>query len=168
MSVTSILDTRQYLTFQLSGGVFALDVARVREILEFTRVTKIPNTPDYVRGVINLRGSVVPVIDLRQKCGLSRTEEGIGTCIVVAEVAFDTEKTVIGVLVDSVNEVFELEPEEIEPAPRIGVRIGTNLIKGIGRKEEGFVIILDIDQVFSSEERAFAQPEDETEKAAHG
>lgn len=152
MSVTAITQTRQYLTFKLSEEVFGLDVANVREILEFTTVTKVPKTPEFMRGVINLRGSVVPVLDMRLKFGLSRTERTINTCIIVVEVTFDTETTIIGALVDSVQEVFELEPEQIEPAPRIGTQLKTEFIKGMGKRDDAFIIILNIDKVFSTDD----------------
>lgn len=152
MSVSSINGTRQYLTFQLKDEVFAIDVVNVREILELNTVTKVPQTPDYMRGVINLRGSVVPVLDMRLKFGMAMTEKTIDTCIVVVEVAFDGEDVIIGALVDSVQEVFELESEQIEPAPRIGTHLKTEFIKGMGKKDDRFIIILDIDRVFSAEE----------------
>ena len=154
MSVTSITTTRQYLTFQLGEEVFGLDVSNVREILEFTTVTKVPKTPDYMRGVINLRGSVVPVLDMRLKFGLTQTEKTVNTCIIVAEVSFEDERTIIGALVDSVEEVFELEPEQIEPAPKIGTQLKTEFIKGMGKRDDHFIIILNIDKVFSSDELA--------------
>jgi purine-binding chemotaxis protein CheW len=154
VSVTSITDTRQYLTFQLGEEVFGLDVSHVREILEFTTVTKVPRTPEYMRGVINLRGSVVPVVDMRLKFGLEQTEKTVNTCIVVMEVSFDAETTVVGALVDSVQEVFELEPNEIEPAPRIGTQVRTEFIKGMGKKDGRFIILLDVGRVFSSDEFA--------------
>ena len=169
MSVESITDVRQYLTFQLGEEVFGLDVSNVREILEFTSVTKVPKTPEFMRGVINLRGSVVPVLDMRLKFGLSITEKTVNTCVVVVEVDFDGERTVIGALVDSVQEVFELEPGQIEPAPKIGIRLDTEFIKGMGKKDDAFIIILDIDKVFTSEELACVQAtEGEMEKAANG
>lgn len=152
MSATSITETRQYLTFQLGDEMYGLDVSHVREILEFATVTKVPGTPEYMRGVINLRGSVVPVLDMRQKFGLDRTEKTIDTCIVVVEVSLDGEKMVIGALVDCVNEVLELEPGQIAPPPTFGRRVSTDFIKGMGKKDDGFVIILDIDEVFSEEE----------------
>ena len=105
MSVPAITDTRQYLTFQLDEEVFALDVSHVREILEFTTVTKVPKTPDFMRGVINLRGSVVPVLDMRLKFGLAAMEKTVNTCIIVVEVSGEGETTVIGALVDSVQEI---------------------------------------------------------------
>jgi purine-binding chemotaxis protein CheW len=152
MSVLSITDTRQYLTFQLEEEVFAIDVSCVREILEFTTITKVPKTPDYMRGVINLRGSVVPVLDMRLKFGMTQTEKKVNTCIVVVEVLFENETTIIGSLVDSVQEVFELNPDQIEPAPRLGIRLKTEFIKGMGKKDDRFIIILDADKVFNAEE----------------
>ena len=156
MSVASITDTRQYLTFQLGEEVFALGVSNVREILEFTTVTKVPKTPEFMRGVINLRGSVVPVLDMRLKFGLTRTEKTVDTCIIVVEVSFEGENAIIGALVDSVQEVFDLEPDQVEPAPKIGTQLKTEFIKGMGKRDDHFIILLDIDKVFSSEELAVA------------
>lgn len=164
MSVPSITETRQYLTFQLGAEVFAMDVSNVREILEFTTVTKVPKTPDYMRGAINLRGSVVPVFDMRLKFGLSASEKTVHTCIVVVEVAVEGETTVIGALVDSVQEVFELEPEQIEPPPKIGTQLKTDFIKGMGKRDDGFIIVLDVNKVFSSEE-LLAMEVDEGDKS---
>ena len=152
MSVTDITETRQYLTFKLGEEIFALDVAQVREVLDFTAITRVPRTPEYMRGVINLRGSVVPVVDMRLKFGMTRTERTVNTCIEVVEVTLDGEATVLGALVDSVQEVIELEPDQIEPAPRIGTRLRTDFIKGMGKRDNEFIIILDIDKVFSVEE----------------
>jgi purine-binding chemotaxis protein CheW len=154
MSVNSITETVQYLTFQLDEEVFALDVAKVREILEYNSVTKVPQTPEFMRGVINLRGSVVPVIDMRLKFGMSATEQTVNTCIIVVEVNMEGETSVLGALADSVQEVVEMEPEQIEPAPHIGTRLNTNFIKGMGKHEGDFVMILDIDKVFSEGEIA--------------
>ncbi len=154
MSTTTIADTNQYLTFQLGEEVFALDVQKVREVLDFTSVTKIPRTPEYMRGVINLRGCVVPVVDLRLSLGMKATEKTVNTCIIVVEVALDGERAIIGALADSVEEVIELEPESIQPAPRIGSNIRTEFIKGMGARESGFVMILEIDRVFSAEDLA--------------
>ncbi len=154
MSVVSITETRQYLTFKLGEEIFALDVAQVREILDYTTITKVPQTPEYMRGVINLRGSVVPVVDMRLKFGMSRTERTVNTCIQVVEVTLDSERTVLGALVDSVQEVFELEPDQVEPAPRIGTRLRTDFIKGMGKRDNQFIMILDIDKVFTAEDLA--------------
>lgn len=152
MTVSKISEVRQYLTFKLEGEIFALDVVKVREILDYTTITKVPQTPEFMKGVINLRGSVVPVVDMRLKFNMPSQERTVDTCIIVVEIRIDEEATVLGALVDSVQEVFELEPAQIEPAPRIGTKLRTEFILGMGKREEQFVIILDIDKVFSTEE----------------
>ena len=121
-------------------------------MLDFTTITEIPRTPDFMSGVINLRGSVVPVVDLRLCFEMSKTESTRNTCIVVVEVLLDDESTVIGALADSVEEVIDLEPDQIQPAPRIGTQIRTDFIKGMGKRDTQFIMILDIDRVFSAEE----------------
>lgn len=148
----NITEVRQYLTFILEDELFAVDVIKVREVLDYTNITKIPRTPDYMRGVINLRGSVVPVLDLRLKFGMSKTENTINTCIIVMEVVTDTETIILGALADSVQEVFELEPDQIEPTPRIGTRFNAEFLKGMGKRDDKFLMILDIDKIFTFEE----------------
>ncbi len=157
MSEAGIVETTQYLTFKLEDEVFALDISKVREVLDFTTVTKVPKTPEFMRGVINLRGSVVPVVDLRLKFGMSRTEKTVNTCIIITEVTVDNETTVLGALADSVQEVMDLEPGQIEAAPKIGTRLNTEFIRGMGKRDNTFVIILDIDKVFSIDELALVQ-----------
>ena len=157
MASATISDTRQYLTFKLAEEVFALEVTNVREILEFIPITKVPRTPDFMTGVINLRGSVVPVTDMRLKFGMSETEKTVNTCIIVVEVNIDGEKALLGALVDSVQEVFELEAQQIEPPPRLGLGMKTEFIEGMGKRDNQFVIILDIDRVFSMEELDIVQ-----------
>ena len=152
MSTSTITETTQYLSFKLGEEVFAVDVAKVREILDVIAITKVPQTPDYMRGVINLRGSVVPVMDMRLKFGLPPTERTVNTCIIVMEVTHDGETMVLGSLADSVQEVLELEPDQIEPPPRIGTHLRTDFIKGMGKYNDLFIIILDIDQVFNARE----------------
>jgi len=157
MSVSSITETSQYLTFELEDEVFALDIAKVREVLDFTLIAKVPQTPDFMLGVINLRGTVVPVVDMRLKFGMTRTETTVNTCIIIVEIEVDGENTVLGALVDSVQEVMDLDPDQIEPAPRIGTRLNTKFIKGMGKRDNHFIIILDIDKIFSSDELAMAR-----------
>jgi purine-binding chemotaxis protein CheW len=152
MTVSKITEVRQYLTFKLEGEIFALDVVKVREILDYSNITKVPQTPEFMRGVINLRGAVVPVVDMRLKFNMPPQEKTVDTCVIVLDVSIDNEATILGALVDSVQEVFELEPTHIEAAPRIGTKLRTDFILGMGKREEQFVIILDIDKVFSSEE----------------
>jgi purine-binding chemotaxis protein CheW len=149
MSATETVASTQYLTFKLGEEIFALDVAEVREILDFTAVTKVPRTPPYMRGVINLRGSVVPVMDLRLKFGMSATEQTVNSCIIVVEMTLEGDNIVIGVLADAVQEVIDLEPEQIEPAPRIGTKLNTEFIVGMGKHNETFMMILDIDRIFA-------------------
>ena len=157
MSVAEISETVQYLTFKLADEVFAFDVAKVREILEITTITKVPQTPDFMRGVINLRGSVVPVIDLKLSFAMARTEQTINTCIIVVEVILDGETIILGVLADSVQEVVEMEPDLIEPPPKLGTKLNTEFIRGMGKVGNTFVMILDIDKVFSKDQLADLQ-----------
>ena len=152
MSVSDITETRQYLTFKLGNEIFSIDVAKVREVLDFTTITEIPRMPNFMSGVINLRGSVVPVVDLRLCFQMSRTQRTRNTCIIVVEVMIDNEAIVLGALADSVEEVIDLEPDQIQPPPRIGTHIRTEFIKGMGKTESQFIMILDIDRVFSIEE----------------
>ena len=158
MSVAVINDSARYLTFKLAEEVFAVDVANIREILDFTTVTKVPQTPEFMLGVINLRGSVVPVVDMRLKFGMSRTEKTVNTCIIVTEIELDGEAVVVGALSDSVQEVLELEPAQIEPAPRIGTRLNTDFIKGMGKYNEQFIMIMDLGKIMNFDELS-AMPE---------
>ena len=153
MGVRGIEETSQYLTFTLGAEKYAVDVAHIREILEYTTITRLPQAPEFMRGVINLRGSVVPVVDLRQKFGMSPTEQTIATSIIVVEILLDNETILIGALADSVQEVLELEPEQIEESPRIGVGPQVDFIRGMGRNNGQFIMLLDIDKVFSFGER---------------
>lgn len=157
MGTTVINETRQYLTFKLNDEIFGVDVAQVREILDYIKITKVPQTPDFMCGVINLRGSVVPVVDMNLKFGMIKTERTVNTCIVVVEVNIEGNNTVLGALVDSVQEVFEIEPQNIEPAPRIGTKLKTEFINGMGKHNDKFIIILDIDKIFSTDELTIVQ-----------
>jgi purine-binding chemotaxis protein CheW len=153
--------TKQYLTFYLNEEEYAIDVYQIREILELTNITKIPCTYDYMRGVINLRGSVVPVIDMHMKFGLQNSKETVNSCIIVMEVKIEDKFVVLGVLADSVEEVIDLEPENIEPAPKIGTKVKSEFIKGMGRHDDRFLILLDMNRVFSENE--LVQMEDATD-----
>jgi len=160
MSAIETEASTQYLTFKLDEEIFALDVAEVREILDFTTVTKIPQTPEFMRGVINLRGSVVPVMDLRLKFGMSATEKTVNSCIVVTEMTMGAESIVIGVLADAVQEVIDMEPEQIEPAPRIGAKLNMDFILGMGKHNGTFMMILDIDKIFENSDLELEQTMD--------
>ncbi|MBJ6800053.1 chemotaxis protein CheW [Geomonas propionica] len=157
MAVETITETTQYLTFKLEDELFALDIGKVREVLDFTSITKVPQTPDYMRGVINLRGSVVPVVDLRLKFGMAMAEQTVNTCVIIVEVELEGERVVMGAMADAVQEVMDLEPDQIEPPPRIGTKLNTDFIKGMGKHNEQFIIILDIDKVFTTGELAMVQ-----------
>jgi len=142
----------QYLTFKIGEETYAVDVGGVQRVLEYAPIMKVPGAPPYMRGVINVMGSVVPVIDLKQKFGMGETERTIDTCIVVLELTLDSERSVIGALADSVDEVIELGADSIEPAPRIGTSINRRYIRGIGKRDDRFLMILDFGEIFVGEE----------------
>ncbi|KAB2969478.1 chemotaxis protein CheW [Zoogloea sp.] len=144
----------QYLTFQLGGEMFAVGILNIKEIIEYGSVTEIPMVPPFIRGVINLRGAVVPVIDLASRFGGKRSEVSRRTCIVIIELAEGEERQDIGVVVDSVSEVLEIPASEIEPPPAFGARIRADFIKGMGKVNGKFVIILDVAKVLSVDEIA--------------
>ena len=156
---------QQYLTFKLGEEMFALDVSQVREILDVTTITKVPRAPEFMRGVINVRGSVVPVVDLRMKFGMPGTERTKDTRIVVMEITLDGDLTTIGTLADAVHNVMDIEPSSIEPAPKVGAKWNTEFIKGIGKHNDEFIIILNVDRIFSAEELALVQPKEALNEA---
>ena len=144
---------QQYVTFTLNRDLYGLAVAQAREILDHVAVTKVPHSSEELLGVINLRGQVVPVIDLHCKLRLPPTaEEHRSHCVIIAEVAIDDEMHIVGILVDEVREVLELSKDMIEPAPRLGTYINTNFIKGMGKVDEQFMILLDINRLFDEAE----------------
>jgi purine-binding chemotaxis protein CheW len=157
METKELLEMNQYLAFNLENEVFAFDISKVREVLEFDTVTKVPQTPEMMKGVINLRGSVVPVIDMRVKFGMGETLKTVNTVIIIIEIDLDGTSTMIGALVDSVQEVMDLDSDHIEPPPKIGTKLNTDFIRGMGKQDGEFLIILDIEKIFSSEELDFVQ-----------
>ena len=157
MKESKITETALYLTFKLEEEVFALDVSQVREVLDLSPITKVPRAADFMRGVINVRGSVVPVVDLRRKLGIPETKATKDTRIVVMELDLEGETTTLGAMADSVHEVLEIEPAQIEDPPKIGARWRTEFIRGIGKRDDEFIIILDIARVFSTDELAVVQ-----------
>ena len=144
----------QYLTFALGGEMFAVGILNVKEIIEYGNLTEIPMMPAFIRGVINLRGAVVPVIDLAARFGGESSVAGRRTCIVIVEVQSEDARHDIGVMVDAVSEVLEIPGSEIEPPPSFGAKIRADFIFGMGKVQGKFVIILDIDRVLSVEEIA--------------
>lgn len=154
MATQKITETARYLTFKLAGELFAINVFKTREVLDVTRITRVPTAPAYMRGVVNVRGNAIPVVDLRLKFGLPHAEDTLNSRIIVMELSIEGEAVVVGGLADAVHEVIELEPQEIREPPAIGMRWRTDLILGMGRREESFIIILDIEKVFSAGEIA--------------
>ena len=146
--------TQQYLTFTLGGEVFALETGSVREVIELVPVTRIPKTPPFMRGVINLRGHAVPVVDLRIKFDMPQVKDTVNTCIIIVDVEVEGENCHMGAIVDSVREVFEMGSDQINPPPRMGTSIRADFIKGMGKVNGKFVILLEVDKVLSVDEIA--------------
>jgi len=138
-----------YLTFRLDDKAFATKIEQVREVFEFSRVTRVPCAPDYMRGLINLRGSVVPVVDLRLLFGMQEAQPTIDICIIIAEVQIGGHLTLLGALADSVQQVIELDRDQLEPAPRLHTCINTEYSRAMVKNEGESVIILDMNRVFS-------------------
>lgn len=148
------LEPAQYLTFMLANEVFAIGILAIKEIIEYHSLTEVPMMPACVRGVINLRGAVVPVMDLLARFGRPACAITKRTCIVIVEVQAGDERHVIGVVVDAVNEVLDIEPAHIEPPPSFGARIRSDFIQGMGKVKGKFVILLDVDNVLALEDIA--------------
>jgi len=140
----------QYLTFMLAGEVFAIGILGIKEIIEYHNITEVPMMPESVRGVINLRGAVVPVMDLQARFGRPASAVTKRTCIVIVEVESDGERQVVGMIVDAVNEVLDIDAAEIEPPPAFGARIRADFISGMGKVKGNFVILLDVDRVWAN------------------
>ncbi|ACU90008.1 chemotaxis protein CheW [Desulfomicrobium baculatum] len=159
----SDITTLQYLTFALGEEVFALETGCVREVIELVPVTRIPKTPPFMRGVINLRGHAVPVVDLRIKFDMPTAHDTVNTCIIIVDVEVEGENCYMGAIVDSVREVFEMTSDQINPPPRMGTSIRADFIRGMGKQNEEFIMILDIGKVFSQEELALVLEKEGTE-----
>lgn len=143
----------EILTLALSGEAFALEAVIVREILDLVTITTVPNAPEHAQGLINVRGKVVPLVDLRVRLGMTRQPNTIDTRIVVIEITLDGEPTMVGLLADKVYEVTEIDMQAIETTPKVGMRWPPEFIRGIGHRSGGdFLIILDIDRVFADAE----------------
>jgi purine-binding chemotaxis protein CheW len=148
--------TSAYLTFEVGPDTYGVPILKIREILQFETVTRVPGTPPSIRGVMNLRGSVIAVVDLGVKFGLGQTDATNRTCVVIVEVTLDDEQTVMGVMADAVREVLELRPEDLQPPPLFGTRVRVDYLKGMSRYGQGFMLLLDIDRLLSAEELAIA------------
>lgn len=148
------LEAHQYLTFSLAGEMFAIGTLGVKEIIEYGRVTPVPMVPGFIRGVINLRGAVVPVVDLRVRFNQAATAVTRRSCIVITEVPSDDGTQVLGIVVDAVSEVLELDPSNIEPPPAFGAKIRSDFIAGMGKVAGQFVVLLAMEKVLSIAELA--------------
>lgn len=142
----------QYLTFYVAGEEYAVTILKVTEIIECVSLTHVPGTPSWIRGVLNLRGAVVPVVDLAVKFGLAPTLLTRRTCVVMVEIEHDAERLVLGVMADSVHQVVELGSDQIQPPPSFGPKVRVDCIEGMGSNGDTFVVLLDIDRVLSSSE----------------
>ncbi len=147
----------QYLAFVLDRKIFAFDVLKTREVLSYTNITPIPCTPSYVAGVLNLRGSVVTVMNFRTKFGMNSAAITDDSAIIIVEANYEGEMVVVGALVDAVKGVLRFEHGQIEPPPKVGMRLSTELINGIGKRDDDFVIILNVDRAFSEEDLIIAK-----------
>ncbi|WP_461211260.1 chemotaxis protein CheW [Desulfocurvus sp. DL9XJH121] len=152
MSDQAKQENSQYLTFTLAEEVFALDIGTVREVLEYRDITRIPLMPSFMQGVINLRGHAVPVIDMRQKFGMPASERTVNTCVIIVEVKRNGESAVFGALADSVREVVDIDHADIEAPPLMGAAVDAQFLRGIGKLEGDFVLLLDIGKSFSLDE----------------
>ncbi len=144
----------QFLTFALGADLFAMDIRTVREIIQMSAMTRVPLMPSFVRGVINLRGAVVPVIDLHARFGRAAAALGKKTCIVIFNATRDGERVELGLLVDAVNEVIDIAAEQIEPPPNFGAGVRRDFIRGMGKVGTSFVVILEPERVFDVDEMA--------------
>jgi purine-binding chemotaxis protein CheW len=151
-AVQAAADHAQYLTFMLGGEAFAIGILAIKEIIEYGGLTTVPMMPECIRGVINLRGAVVPVMDLSSRFGRAPTAITKRTCIVIVEIDNGGEQQVVGAMVDAVNAVLEIPASEIEPAPSFGAKIRTDFIEGMGKVNGKFVILLKVDKVLSVDE----------------
>lgn len=156
MAQTAISETRQYITFKLGGEFFAIDVAQVREVLEISQITKVPAAPLHLRGVVNVRGQAIPVVDFRMSFGLTAVIPTVHTRIIVMELEIAGEPVVLGGIADSVHEVIELDASAIHPPPRIASRWRADFIRGMGKRGDDFIILIDPAAVFCHDEIASA------------
>ncbi len=147
----------KYLTFYLGDEGYGLEILKVQEIIGLQTITKMPGTPGYVKGVINLRGKVIPVVDLRLKFGMEQQETTRKTCIIVVQVQRGDAGLIIGIMVDEVSEVLNISEDQIEAAPAMGTQVDTHFILGMAKTEDAVKILLDIDQVLSAEEMSALQ-----------
>jgi len=146
------IESNQYLTFILNGEVFGIATNRVLEVLDYCEITPVPQTANFLSGVINLRGSIVPVVDMHCKFSLPPSQRTVNSCIIIISIVIDDEPTSVGAMADSVCEVMDLDSAQIEAAPQMGTKLNTEFIRGMGKHNDEFIILLDIDKIFSQEQ----------------
>lgn len=158
--MSSIGETNEYLTFYLSDEEYAIEISKIESVLEYTKITPLPGTDNTIKGVINLRGRALPVVDLRMVLALEESDITLDTSIIVMIIESEGDIITIGGLVDSVKEVIEILPEDIQDAPKVGIRIKSSFIVGIAKKEDTFSILLDIDRILNTEQMAIVSETD--------
>jgi purine-binding chemotaxis protein CheW len=161
----SVLEGGKFLTFLMANEKYGLEILKVREIMGMMDVTSIPTTPAFIRGVINLRGKVIPVVDLRLKFGIEAKEDTQRTCIIVVHLTHTAQEMIVGIIVDEVSEVLDIDQNQIEPPPSFGANIRTDFILGMGKVDQKVMTLLDIDRVLTEQEVALA--ENSAEKTGH-
>lgn len=151
-AIKETVEQQQYLTFLLASEEYAISILKVKEIIEYDTVTTVPKTPKWVRGVINLRGSVVPVVDLAAKFGLEQKPVTKTTCIIIVETQYESHNITIGVVADSVSQVIDLTPQDVQPVPEFGTRVKVDYLLGMTQLGKKFALLLDVDKVLSGDE----------------
>jgi purine-binding chemotaxis protein CheW len=152
MQTRALHEAQQVLTFHIGGDTYAIDILRVREIVEYQTVTRVPTAPAWIRGVVNLRGSVVPALDLAVKLGLPGAPVGRRTCIVLVEVELQGEETVLGIIADAVDQVVDLSPADVQPPPSFGARVHPDYLLGLAKLDSRLALLLDIDRILTTDE----------------
>jgi purine-binding chemotaxis protein CheW len=165
MAQTESAEREQYLSFTLAGAPYAVAILRVREILQYAPPTRVPSVPAWIRGVMDLRGAVIPVVDLGLKLGLAETSITKRTSVLVVEADLSGERSTMGLLADAVSEVLELGPKDVEPPPAFGTPVPPEYLRGAVRTEDGFVLLLDLERALASE--LDARPGADAAAAAH-
>lgn len=148
----SLADNQQFLAFMLDEEIYGINVLKTREVLDYKRVTKVPRTPAYMMGILNLRGEGIPVIDLRIKFGMKKKERTVDTSIIIVETVYDEDAVIVGLMVDSVEEVIRFSEDKLEAPPKVGMKINSSFIQAIGKRKEDFIMLLAIERLFSDSE----------------
>jgi len=164
-TIETLDDVNTFLSFKLKDEYFATNVSKVLTILEMKPITKVPNSPTYMRGVINLRGNVLPVIDMRIKFGMPATEFTTATCIIVLNVEIEEENVQLGIIADAVDEVLEIKESEIEESPSIGTKYKNEFIQGMYKLKDGFIMLLNMNLIFNTDDLIITKEIEEAEAA---